>query len=94
MSRQLDPETLNIISSADVVGAGQLHQCELQQAASFAAQGVIAGAYDVVIACGVELMSQNPIGSSTVGADPYGERIGARYPGGLIGQGVSAAANL
>jgi len=61
-----------------------------QQAASFAAQGVIAGAYDVVIACGVELMSQNPIGSSTIGADPYGERIGARYPGGLIGQGISA----
>jgi len=61
-----------------------------QQAASFAAQGVIAGAYDVVIACGVELMSQNPIGSSTIGVDPYGERIYARYPGGLIGQGISA----
>ena len=33
-----------------------------QQAAHFAAQGVIAGAYDVVIACGVESMSRVPMG--------------------------------
>ena len=61
-----------------------------QQAMSFAAQGVIAGAYDVVIACGVELMSQNPINAATLGEDPFGPRIAARYPGGLIGQGISA----
>jgi len=61
-----------------------------QQAASFAAQGVIAGAYDIVIACGVELMSQNPIGFATLGEDPYGPMLGARYPDGLIGQGISA----
>ncbi|MFC5503009.1 thiolase family protein [Lysinimonas soli] len=61
-----------------------------QQAATFAAQGIIAGAYDVVIACGVEAMSRNPIGFAALGLDPYGKAIAARYPGGLIGQGVSA----
>ena len=35
-----------------------------QQAISFAAQGVIAGAYDIVIAAGVESMSRVPMGSS------------------------------
>jgi acetyl-CoA acyltransferase len=61
-----------------------------QQAAHFAAQGVIAGAYDVVIACGVELMSKNPINSATLGQDPFGPMVGARYPDGLVGQGISA----
>jgi acetyl-CoA acyltransferase len=61
-----------------------------QQAATFAAQGVIAGAYDVVIACGVELMSSHPINIATLGEDPFGPRMRARYPEGLIGQGLSA----
>ncbi|NEM89782.1 thiolase family protein [Galbitalea soli] len=61
-----------------------------QQAAAFAAQGVIAGAYDVVIACGVERMSSNPIGAATLGLDPYGAAVAERYPDGLIGQGISA----
>jgi acetyl-CoA acyltransferase len=61
-----------------------------QQAATFAAQGVIAGAYDVVIACGVELMSKNPINAATLGEDPFGPMVAARYPDGLVGQGVSA----
>ena len=61
-----------------------------QQAIAFAAQGVIAGAYDVVIACGVEQMSRNPIGFATLGEDPYGPAVAARYPGGLVGQGISA----
>jgi acetyl-CoA acyltransferase len=61
-----------------------------QQAATFAAQGVIAGAYDVVIACGVELMSSHPINIATLGEDPFGPRMQARYPEGLIGQGLSA----
>ena len=60
-----------------------------QQAAHFAAQGVIAGAYDVVIAGGVESMSRVPLGSSTAGGSvPDGIR--RRYPEGLVGQGVSA----
>ncbi|MCU1544177.1 MAG: fadA [Microbacteriaceae bacterium] len=61
-----------------------------QQAATFAAQGVMAGAYDVVIACGVELMSSHPINVATSGDDPFGPRVRARYPEGLVGQGVSA----
>jgi acetyl-CoA acyltransferase len=61
-----------------------------QQAAAFAAQGVMAGSYDIVIAAGVESMSRAPMFSSTQGRDPYGERIPARYPGGLIPQGISA----
>ncbi|WP_028936407.1 thiolase family protein [Pseudonocardia spinosispora] len=61
-----------------------------QQAISFAAQGVVAGAYDVVIASGVESMSAIPIGSQALGRDPHGPEVAARYPGGLVPQGISA----
>ncbi len=61
-----------------------------QQAAHFAAQGVIAGAYDIVIAGGVESMSRVPLGSSTHGGTPMSPALRARYPEGLVGQGVSA----
>jgi acetyl-CoA acyltransferase len=60
-----------------------------QQAVHFAAQGVMAGAYDVAIACGVESMSRVPMGTSGQGGDAFGP-LSARYPEGLIGQGVSA----
>jgi acetyl-CoA acyltransferase len=61
-----------------------------QQAVHFAAQGVIAGAYDVVIASGVESMSRVPIGSQTIGQDPHGPGVATRYPDGLVPQGISA----
>jgi acetyl-CoA acyltransferase len=61
-----------------------------QQAAHFAAQGVIAGAYDVVVACGVESMSRVPIGAPAMDRDPFGARMHARYSEGLVNQGVSA----
>src|SRR6478672_1119089 len=61
-----------------------------QQAAHFAAQGVIAGAYDMVIACGVESMSRIPMGTSPMGQDASGPSIAARYPEGLVNQGISA----
>ncbi|MFG2844290.1 thiolase family protein [Kitasatospora sp. NPDC048296] len=62
-----------------------------QQAVHFAAQGVIAGAYDVVVACGIESMSRVPMWSNVpAGADPFGTSVAARYPGGLVPQGVSA----
>ena len=61
-----------------------------QQAAHFAAQGVLAGVYDVVVACGVESMSRVPMGTSTGGRDPFGPGMAARYPDGLVNQGVSA----
>jgi acetyl-CoA acyltransferase len=61
-----------------------------QQAIHFAAQAVIAGVHDVVVACGVESMSRVPIGAPTFGMDVYGPEIAARYAPGLINQGVSA----
>ena len=60
-----------------------------QQAVDFAAQGIAAGAYDIVIAAGVESMSRVPMGSAVMGADPYGPSVRARFPG-LVPQGVSA----
>ncbi|WJL96788.1 thiolase family protein [Microbacterium sp. ET2] len=60
-----------------------------QQAAHFAAQGVIAGAYDIVIAGGVESMSRVPLGSSRRGGS-VASGLRARYPEGLVNQGVSA----
>jgi acetyl-CoA acyltransferase len=59
-----------------------------QQAAHFAAQGVIAGAYDIVIACGVESMSRAPMGSSVGNGDPFGP-LAARFPS-LPNQGIGA----
>lgn len=61
-----------------------------QQALSFAAQGVVAGAYDIAVASGVESMSRVPIGSSQLGRDFFGPSVAARYDGSLIPQGVSA----
>jgi acetyl-CoA acyltransferase len=65
-----------------------------QQAVHFAAQGVMAGAYDVVVAAGVEVMSLVPMGASIsqgVGL-PFGPLVGERYEerGGLVPQGLSA----
>lgn len=61
-----------------------------QQAAHFAAQGVIAGAYDVAIACGVEMMSRVPMFSNAQGKDTNGGPLAHRFPDGLIQQGIAA----
>ena len=61
-----------------------------QQAAHFAAQGVMAGAYDLVVASGIENMSRVPMGSSMAGANPFGEMLTTRYEGKLVPQGISA----
>ncbi|KAA1431042.1 thiolase family protein [Mycolicibacter arupensis] len=51
-----------------------------QQSVHFAAAGVIAGHYDVVVAGGVESMSRTPMGSSLAnGGRPYGDSFKARY---------------
>jgi acetyl-CoA acyltransferase len=65
-----------------------------QQAMHFAAQGVMAGQYDVVVAAGVEVMSLVPMGASLgqgVGV-PFGPNVELRYApvGGLVPQGISA----
>ncbi len=64
-----------------------------QQSVHFAAQGVIAGAYDIVVAAGVEVMSTTPMGASvTPGSFPMGPKVMERYApqGGLVMQGTSA----
>ncbi|WP_406230790.1 thiolase family protein [Nocardia sp. NBC_01009] len=61
-----------------------------QQAAHFAAQGVIAGAYDIAIACGVESMSRVPMFSNAQGKDANRGPLAHRFPEGLIGQGIAA----
>ncbi|HEY3832598.1 MAG TPA: thiolase family protein [Acidimicrobiia bacterium] len=63
-----------------------------QQAAHFAAQGVIAGAYDVVVAAGVENMTRVPMGASFAKGEygiPFSEQLTQRYPN-LVPQGISA----
>src|SRR5439155_21141882 len=61
-----------------------------QQSAHFAAQGVMAGAYDLVIASGVENMTRVPMGSSMMGQMPFSATEMARYDGKLVPQGISA----
>lgn len=61
-----------------------------QQAIHFAAQGVIAGAYDIAVACGVESMSRVPMGSTVMQGPgfPFPESVLSKYP--IVQQGQSA----
>jgi acetyl-CoA acyltransferase len=101
---QVGAQSLNVARNAalaanfpeSVVGTTIDRQCgSSQQALHFAAQGVMAGAYDVVVAGGVEAMSVVPLGASVavpnVGV-PFGPSVGLRYApvGGLVPQGLSA----
>ena len=64
-----------------------------QQALHFAAQGVIAGAYDVVVAAGVEVMTRTPMGASVVKelGFPFPQTMFDRYAEtGLPPQGIGA----
>jgi acetyl-CoA acyltransferase len=101
---QVGAQSLNIARNAalaagfpeTVVGTTIDRQCgSSQQALHFAAQGVMAGAYDVVVAAGVEVMSLVPMGASAAVPNlgvPFGPRVGLRYEpvGGLVPQGISA----
>src|SRR5207248_6102640 len=78
-----------------VVGTTIDRQCgSSQQSAHFAAQGVMAGAYDVVIAAGVESMTRVPMGVTMTNGPgiPFGPKMMERYQdqGGLVPQGISA----
>ncbi|KAF2412862.1 acetyl-CoA acetyltransferase [Microbacterium sp. B35-04] len=95
---QIGDQSLNVARQAvlaagfdETVPAATIdRQCgSSQQAAHFAAQGVIAGAYDIVIAAGVESMSRVPLGSSAHGGT-VSDGVARRYPEGLVNQGVSA----
>ena len=97
---QVGEQGLNIARNAalaagfpeSVPGTTVDRQCgSSQQAIHFAAQGVISGAYDVAIACGVESMSRVPMGSSVKSADQaFGPALLKRYDNGLVHQGISA----
>jgi acetyl-CoA acyltransferase len=61
------------------------------QSVAFGAQGIQAGAYDLVIAAGVESMSTTAMFSNKNGEDPFGPTVAERYSGGgLVEQGISA----
>jgi acetyl-CoA acyltransferase len=96
---QTGEQTLDIARTAvlaagwpeSVPGVTVDRQCgSSQQSVHFAAAGLIAGQYDVVVAGGVESMSRVPMGSSAQGADPLGDRFLARYGGVHPNQGVGA----
>jgi acetyl-CoA acyltransferase len=61
-----------------------------QQALDFAAQAVMSGQQDVVVAGGVEVMSRVPLGSARASGQPYGPKVLARYDGFSFNQGISA----
>lgn len=96
---QVGEQSMNIARQAvlaagfdeTVPGATIDRQCgSSQQAVHIAAQGIIAGAYDAVLVGGVESMSRVPLGSSAANGSPMSPRLRARYPDGLVNQGVSA----
>ena len=77
----------------DVVGTTIDRQCgSSQQSAHFAAQGVMAGAYDVVVAAGIESMTRIPMGITAQQGPgmPFGPLMLERYSHGLVPQGISA----
>src|SRR5919201_2943581 len=62
-----------------------------QQAVQFAAQGIMAGGYRLVVAGGVEHMTRVPMGSTMTGPGaPFGPAMVDRYQGRLVPQGISA----
>jgi acetyl-CoA acyltransferase len=63
-----------------------------QQAVHFAAQGIMAGSYDITIACGVESMTRVPMGASVASGPgrPFGPAVMKRYNDSRFNQGISA----
>ncbi|WP_280381953.1 thiolase family protein [Nocardia wallacei] len=61
-----------------------------QQALDFAAQAVLSGQQDVVVAGGVEVMSRVPLGAARASGQPYGPKALARYDDFSFNQGISA----
>ena len=97
---QVGEQSVNVARSAvlaagmpeSVPGTTVDRQCgSSQQAVHFAAAGLIAGHYDMVVAGGVESMSRVPMFSNAVGGDgPFGPAMLARYDSRLVNQGISA----
>ena len=100
-SRQVGEQTANVGRNAvlaagfpeSVPGTTVDRQCgSSQQAIHFAAQGVIAGSYDIAIGCGVESMTRVPMGASAVNGPgkPFGPAMMQRYNNVHFNQGISA----
>ncbi len=103
---QVGDQSVNVGRSAvlaagwpDTVPATTIdRQCgSSQQAAHFGAQGIVAGAYDIVVAAGIEVMTRTPMGSSSIGVQSFGPMGEERYAeltsfgySGLVNQGISA----
>jgi acetyl-CoA acyltransferase len=98
---QAGEQSLNVARNAvlsaglpeSIPGTTVDRQCgSSQQAIHFAAQGVIAGSYDVVIACGVESMTRVPMGASAANGPgkPFGPAMMRRYDNVQFNQGISA----
>ena len=96
---QLGEQGFNIARNAALIAGLPLDVCGTtldrmcgsgQQAANFAAMGVMAGQYDVVIAGGVEHMTRVPMGSNASGPGdgPLSPRLSERYN--IVPQGISA----
>src|SRR5256886_2074339 len=96
---QLGEQGFNIARNAALIAGFPVDVCGTtldrmcgsgQQAANFAAMGVMAGQYDVVIAGGVEHMTRVPMGSNAMGPGegPLSPRLQERYN--IVPQGISA----
>jgi acetyl-CoA C-acetyltransferase len=81
------PESVPAVTIDRQCGSGQ-------QAVNFAVQGIIAGSYDLAVACGVESMSRVPMPSAFQPGAPLGPQYGplelARYDGGMVAQGAAS----
>src|SRR5262249_133491 len=98
---QAGEQTFNVARNAvlaagfpeSVPGTTVDRQCgSSQQAIHFAAQGVLAGSYDIAIACGVESMTRVPMGASATNGPgkPFGPAMMRRYHNVHFNQGISA----
>jgi acetyl-CoA acyltransferase len=98
---QVGEQSVNVARNAvlaagfpeSVPGTTVDRQCgSSQQAIHFAAQGVIAGSYDVAVACGVESMTRVPMGASAANGPgrPFGPAMMKRYNNAHFNQGISA----
>ena len=77
----------------EVPGVTIDRQCgSSQQSAHFAAQAIMAGAQDIVVAAGVENMTRVPMGITAQQGPglPFGAKMLERYSQGLVPQGISA----
>jgi acetyl-CoA acetyltransferase family protein len=96
---QLGEQGFNIARNAALIAGFPLDVCGTtldrmcgsgQQAANFAAMGVMSGQYDCVIAGGVENMTRVPMGSNAMGPGegPLSPRLQEKFN--IVPQGISA----